>query len=73
VLGGGAAAILRISWDEAWGTKQRAVRRGLARRTSRIPAHLGVDEKAFAKGHRYFTLVSDLNAGCVLYVGDDRK
>ncbi|MDR7486222.1 MAG: transposase family protein, partial [Armatimonadota bacterium] len=25
----GAAAILRISWDEAWGIKQRAVRRGL--------------------------------------------
>jgi transposase len=69
----GAAAILRISWDETWGIKQRAVRRGLARRTRRIPAYLGVDEKAFAKGHRYFTLVSDLDAGCVLYVGEDRK
>lgn len=44
----GAAAILRISWDEAWGIKQRAVRRGLARRTRRIPAYVGVDEKAFA-------------------------
>lgn len=69
----GAAAILRISWDEAWGIKQRAVRRGLAGRTRRVVAHLGVDEKAFAKRHRYFTLVADLDAGCVLYVGDDRK
>jgi transposase len=69
----GAAAILRISWDEAWGIKQRAVRRGLARRARRVVAHLGVDEKAFAKHHRYFTLVADLDAGCVLYVDDDRK
>lgn len=69
----GAAAILRISWDEAWGIKQRAVRRGLARRARRVVAHLGVDEKAFAKRHRYFTLVADLDAGCVLYVDGDRK
>jgi len=29
--------------------------------------------QAFAKRHRYFALVADLDAGCVLYVGDDRK
>ena len=69
----GAAGILRISWDEAWGIKQRAVRRGLARRTRRVVAHLGVDEKAFAKRHRYCTVVADLDAGCVLHVDDDRK
>jgi transposase len=29
----GAAGLLRITWDEAWGLKARAVARGLSRRT----------------------------------------
>lgn len=69
----GAAAILRISWDEAWGIKQRAVRRGLARRAHGQVAHVGVDEKAIAKRHRYFTIVADLGAGCVLRVEEGRQ
>ena len=48
----GAAALLRLTWDEAWGIKVRAVRRGLARRTAEPVRHLGVDEKAITKGHR---------------------
>ena len=35
--------------------------------------HIGVDEKAFRKGHRYFTLVNDLHRSRVLYVAEDRK
>jgi len=69
----GAAAILRISWDEAWGIKERAVARGLARRGQEVIAHLGVDEKAIAKRHRYLTVVADLREKRVVYLGDDRK
>jgi len=36
-------------------------------------AHLGVDEKAIAKRHRYLTVVADLARGRVLYLADDRK
>jgi transposase len=36
-------------------------------------AHLGVDEKAIAKRHRYLTIVADLARGRVLYLTDDRK
>ena len=45
------------------------------RRCSATPiiAHLGVDEKAVAKRHRYVTLVCDLDRGTVEYVADDRK
>ena len=32
----------------------------------------GVDEKAFRKGHKYFTLVNDLLRSRVLYVSEDR-
>jgi transposase len=69
----GASGLLRITWDEAWGIKGRAVRRGLARRGQEVVAHLGVDEKAIAKRHRYLTVVADLDRSRVLYLADDRK
>jgi transposase len=69
----GAAQILRISWDEAWGLMDRAVDRGLRRKPSRVVPHLGVDEKAIAKGQTYLTLVNDLDRGTVEYIGDDRR
>ena len=33
---------------------------------------MGVDEKAYRKGHRYLTLVNDLNQGRVLYIAVGR-
>ena len=69
----GGADLLRITWDEAWGIKARAVTRGLARRGREVVAHLGVDEKAVAKRHRYLTVVADLDRSRVLYLADDRK
>ena len=42
---------LRISWAGADGIKQRAVRRGLARRTPVAPRHAGIDETSFQKRH----------------------
>ena len=69
----GATRILRISWDEAWHIMERAVERGLAAKEKRVSAHLGVDEKAAAKGHKYITLVCDLDRASVEYIADDRK
>ncbi len=69
----GGADLLRITWDEAWGIKARAVTRGLARRGHEVVARLGVDEKAVAKRHRYLTVVADLDRSRVLYLAEDRK
>jgi transposase len=69
----GSTRLLRISWDEAWNLMERAVARGLRAKKRRVIAHLGVDEKAVAKRHRYVTLVCDLDRGTVEYIGDDRK
>jgi transposase len=69
----GATRLLRISWDEAWHIMERAVERGLRAKERRVIAHLGVDEKAVAKRHRYVTLVCDLDRGTVEYIADDRK
>lgn len=64
---------LGLSWDEVHGIMDRAVKRGLARREAEELPHIGVDEKAFRKGHRYATVVSDLYRNRVLYVAEDRK
>ena len=69
-----SAELLDISWDEADGIKQRAVRRGLARRQLVDLQYVCVDEKAVGHGHDYVTVVTGVVAGKpqVLYVGDGR-
>jgi len=52
---------------------ERAVARGLRAKKRRVIALLGVDEKSFAKRHRYVTLVCDLKRGTVEYIAIDRK
>ena len=69
----GGADLLQITWDEAGGIKARAVTRGLARLGREVVTHLGVDEKAIAKGHRYLTVVADLERSLVLYLAENRK
>ena len=68
-----AAQILRITWDEAWRLMERAVMRGRTAKEAALPRHLGVDEKAIAKGHRYMTLVCDLEHARVEYIGEQSK
>ena len=69
----GATEILRISWDEAWHLMERAVRRGLLVRGQCTCSRIGVDEKSVRKGHKYLTLVCDLDKGTVEYLADDRQ
>jgi transposase len=69
----GACRLLRITWDEAWGVMARAVARGQARKTARRIRYLGVDEKAFRKGHSYHTVMCDLERSTVEYVGVGRS
>jgi transposase len=52
---------------------QRAVKRGRARKKARLVRRIGVDEKAAAKGHRYLTLVCDLDEGTVEHIAEDRR
>ena len=67
------AEILRVTWDEAWHLMERAVIRGRAAKGNEMPRLMGVDEKAIAKGHRYMTLVCDLEESTVEYIGEERR
>jgi transposase len=63
---------LGCTWDELDGIQQRAVERGLARRTEEPVEAIGVDETSFQKRHEYVTVVVDLKSPRVLYVADGR-
>jgi transposase len=72
-----ASELLKLSWKEVHGIMARAVERGLVRK-DREEAPLGpihVDEKAFKRGHKYVTVVSELREGdpCVCHVEPERK
>jgi transposase len=69
----GAGRLTGLSWERLWEVLERAVARGRDRKAQRLPRYLGMDEKSFAKGHQYETLVWDLQRGTVEYVEDERK
>ncbi len=64
---------LGLSWDEGRGIMERAVRRGLLRRSAAPVAQIGIDEKSFLRRHQYVSVVVDLDQPRILHVADDRK
>ena len=70
----GACDILRVSWDEADGLKQRAVRRGLARKPARVLRRVYVEEKNVGTRLGFVTAVSCLDGpkATLEFIGDGR-
>lgn len=66
------ARLLDIGWD----CVKDIVKSRLLRRFSKVSfkdvRYLGIDEISIRKGHKYITLVMDLERGNVIYVGDDK-
>ena len=71
----GACEILGMSWEEADGIKQRAVKRGLARKVPVVMKRLCVDEKGMGGGQNYLTIVAQVTeeATTVEHVGEQRR
>ncbi len=65
------ASILAISRQMGLGWKAIAgiVHRGLARKKEQVIANICVDEVAYKKGHKYFTVVSDADTATVSALG----
>jgi transposase len=64
---------LGLTWEEANGIVERAVQRGLARRSSMAGRRLGIDEHSYLKHFQFVTMVVDLDEQAVLHVADDRS
>jgi transposase len=62
---------LSVSWNAIDGIMQRAVKRGLDRRSDMDTSHLAVDEVNRKKGHKYMTIISN-DQGYVLDVQEGK-
>src|SRR4051812_10358346 len=63
---------LDVSWDVIKDIQKRDLARRFRKPKLKHLRHLAIDEIAVAKGHRYLTVVLDLDSGAVVFVGDGR-
>jgi len=67
------ARLFDVDWHLCQRIQERAVARGRERKGTVLPAHLGVDEKSFARGHKYETVIYDTKRGIVDDVLENRE
>jgi transposase len=63
---------LGVSWDMIKDIQKRDLSRRFAKPKLKHLRHIAIDEIAVAKGHRYLTVVMNLNNGAVVFVGDGK-
>src|SRR5262249_23623259 len=63
---------LGVSWDVIKDIQKRDLSRRFAKPKLKHLRHIAIDEIAVAKGHRYLTIVLDLESGAVVFVGDGK-
>jgi transposase len=68
------SSIFNTSWEAVYRSVAWVVEYGLQHRSLEGVTAIGVDEVQFQKGHRYLTVVYQINARCrrLLWVGQDR-
>ena len=62
------AKLLGLSWDTTHRVMEAAVERGLDRGKAEPVPNIGIDEKSFAKGQSYISVMTDINGSRVLVV-----
>ena len=67
------ASLIKLDWHTVNAVVARAVERGLARRAQEPVRKLGLDEKSFASGHNYASVLTDVDRSRVLQVTPGRK
>src|SRR3954470_15768413 len=66
------AVHLGVGWDLIKDMQKRDLSRRFARPKLKHLRHIAIDEISIGKGHRYLTLVLDLETGRVVFVGDGK-
>src|ERR687893_843578 len=66
------AAHLGVGWDLVKDIQKRDLSRRFAKPKLKHLRRIAIDEIAVAKGHRYMTVVMDLDSGAVVFVGDGK-
>src|SRR3954467_9012809 len=66
------AVHLGVGWDLIKDIQKRDLSRRFARPKLKHLRHIAIDEISIGKGHRYLTLVLDLETGRVVFVGDGK-
>lgn len=68
-----AAKQLRIGWETTKNIDKRNARKYVVDLSTVTPKGIGIDEIAYEKGHKYLTVVRDIDLQKVIWVGKDRK
>jgi transposase len=63
---------LNVSWDLIKDIQKRDLARRFARPKLKHLRQIAIDEISIGKGHRYLTVVLDLQSGAVVFVGDGK-
>jgi transposase len=63
---------LGVSWDVIKDIQKRDLSRRFAKPKLKHLQRIAIDEISIAKGHRYLTVVMDLESGAVVFVGDGK-
>ena len=63
---------LDVGWDMIKDIQERDLSRRYARPELKHLRAIAIDEIAVARGHRYLTVVMDLDSGAVVFVGDGK-
>jgi len=63
---------LDVGWDLIKDIQKRDLSRRYAKPKLKHLRHIAIDEIAVGKGHRYLTVVMDLESGAVVFVGDGK-
>jgi len=68
-----AAKQMHIGWETTKNIDKRNARKYIVDISTIAPKRIGVDEIAYEKGHKYLTIVRDVDLNKVIWVGKDRK
>ena len=63
---------LGVSWDVIKDIQKRYLTRRFSRQSFKKVRRIAIDEISVSKGHRYLTVVLDMETGAVIFVGDGK-